>query len=159
MNTYIWKSIKCKQTTDCKQTAVCNYFFFYRNFVKELLSQFTEENVPKYKFTLEMVCKYKFRHENLWNVNKQLDCKQTVCLGAIFNNYSKNFNCFWWTWKDGNWINSRKTMIWITKDEYLLIPLTRGFSPNWFWDFYFTPSILVGKPVMVNRSQPFCELY
>ena len=113
MNTYIWKSIKCKQIADskqiadCKQTALCNYFFFYRNFVKELLSQFTEENVPKYKFTLEMVCKYKFRHENLWNVNKQLDCKQTVCLGAIFNNYSKNFNCFWWTWKDGNWINSR----------------------------------------------------
>ena len=25
-----------------------------------------------------MVCKYKFRHENLWNVNKQLDCKQFV---------------------------------------------------------------------------------
>ena len=51
------------------------------------MSQFTEENVPKYKFTLEMVCKYKFRHENLWNLNNQLDCKQTVCLGAIFNNY------------------------------------------------------------------------
>ena len=93
--------IKCKQTADCnscKQTAVCNYFFFSRNFVKELLSQFTEENVPKYKFTLEMVCKYKFRHENLWNVNKQLDCKETVCLGAIFNNYSNIFNCFWRRW-------------------------------------------------------------
>ena len=23
MNTYIWKSIKCKQTTDCKQIADC----------------------------------------------------------------------------------------------------------------------------------------
>ena len=27
-------------------------------------------------------------------------------------------------------------MIWITEDEYLLILLTRGFSPNWFWDIY-----------------------
>ena len=107
MNTYIWKPIKCKQTADCKQIAVCNNFSFSRNFVIELLSEFTEENIPKYKFTLEMVRKYKFTHENLWNSNTQLDYKQTVCLGAIFNNYSKNFNCFWWMWKDGNWINSR----------------------------------------------------
>ena len=62
------------------------------------MSQFTEENVPKYKFILE-----RFANTNyLWKSMKckqTTDCKQTVGLGAICNNYSKNFNCFWWMWK------------------------------------------------------------
>ena len=47
-------------------------------------------------------------------------------------------------------------MIWITEDKYLLIPLTRGFSPNWFWDFLKRHIEIVHEPYINIDHQ--CEL-
>ena len=46
-------------------------------------------------------------------------------------------------------------MIWITEDEYLLIPLTRGLSPNWFWDFFSEMAILWGFLRYTTKGQKF----
>ena len=47
-------------------------------------------------------------------------------------------------------------MIWIPEDEYLLILLTRGFSPNWFWDFFiFHLSTLLFPPWRKKQLRVF----
>ena len=55
MNTYKWKSIKCKQTTDCKQIADCKQTADCNQ-----LHMITNDN------------KWILTYENLSNVNKQL---------------------------------------------------------------------------------------